>query len=99
MKAVGEVYSPVAGEVTEVNAGLASDQTPLAKDPFGKGWLFKVKVEGGRPTPDTWIVKAYEKHLATEAKQSGARGHGLGRARGMYPILWDQWITIFPSGR
>ena len=37
VKAVGEVYSPVAGEVIEVNEDLADDQAPLASDPFGAG--------------------------------------------------------------
>jgi glycine cleavage system H protein len=47
VKAVGEVYAPLSGEVVEVNAGLANDQTPLAKDPFAKGWLAKIKVPAG----------------------------------------------------
>jgi glycine cleavage system H protein len=66
VKAVGEVYAPVAGQVTAVNSGLASDQGPLAKDPYGKGWLFKLKVDpkaaGGASLLDR---AAYEKHLAT----------------------------------
>lgn len=45
VKAVGEVYSPVSGEVIEVNSGLGDDQGPLASDPFGDGWLFKVRTE------------------------------------------------------
>lgn len=43
VKAVGEVYAPIAGEVVEVNEGLTDDQKPLASDPFGAGWLFKIK--------------------------------------------------------
>lgn len=48
VKAVGEVYAPIAGEVVEVNEALTDDQKPLASDPFGAGWLFKIKgsVEG-----------------------------------------------------
>ncbi len=45
VKAVGEVYVPVSGVVTEVNEGLVSDQSPLAQDPFGAGWLFKVRTD------------------------------------------------------
>ena len=67
VKAVGEVYVPVAGEVTAVNAGLASDQSPLAADPYGKGWLFKMKVDpkavGGAKLLDK---AAYEKQLSTQ---------------------------------
>jgi glycine cleavage system H protein len=64
VKAVGEVYSPVSGEVTETNAGLANDQTPLSKDPFGKGWLAKIKVAAGTKLDDTMDAKAYEAHVA-----------------------------------
>lgn len=67
VKAVGEVYAPVSGSVVEVNAGLASDQTPLAKDPFGQGWLFKLKVKAGAGT-EHMDLKGYEKQLASEAK-------------------------------
>ena len=64
VKAVGEVYSPIAGEVIAVNEELADDQAPLASDPFGAGWLFKVKLAG---TPSGMLdLAAYEQQLATE---------------------------------
>ncbi|NNJ23995.1 glycine cleavage system protein GcvH [Alienimonas chondri] len=43
VKAVSDLYSPVTGEVLEVNSGLEDDTSPLSEDPFGKGWLMKVK--------------------------------------------------------
>lgn len=67
VKAVGEVYAPIPGTVVEVNAGLADDQSPLAKDPFGKGWLFKLKVKAGAAA-GLMDLKAYEAQLASEAK-------------------------------
>lgn len=67
VKAVGEVYAPVSGTVAAVNAGLADDQSPLAKDPFGRGWLFKLKVKPGAGS-DLMDLAAYEKQLASEAK-------------------------------
>jgi glycine cleavage system H protein len=67
VKAVGEVYAPVSGTVVEVNSALAEDQSPLAKDPFAKGWLFKLKVKAGAGT-NHMDLKAYEKQLASEAK-------------------------------
>jgi glycine cleavage system H protein len=64
VKAVGEVYSPIAGEVIAVNEELADDQAPLASDPFGAGWLFKVKLAGA---PSGMLdLAAYEQQLATE---------------------------------
>ena len=64
VKAVGEVMSPVGGEVTAVNEDLADDQGPLAQDPYGEGWLFKVKVSTG--PEDTMDLAGYEQHLTTE---------------------------------
>jgi glycine cleavage system H protein len=63
VKAVGEVLSPVGGEVVEVNAGLANDQGPLAKDPFGAGWIVKLKVPAGTRTEGLMDGPAYQKHL------------------------------------
>ncbi len=43
VKAVSDLYSPVTGEVLEVNGDLEDDMSPLSDDPFGRGWLIKVK--------------------------------------------------------
>jgi glycine cleavage system H protein len=65
VKAVGEVYAPVAGEVTAVNSGLSDDQGPLAQDPFGKGWLFKLKVAAGAGS-GLMSLAAYDAQLKAE---------------------------------
>jgi len=65
VKAVGEVYAPAAGTVTAVNAGLADDSTPLAQDPYGAGWLVKLKVADPAPLTDLMDLPAYEQHLAS----------------------------------
>ncbi len=44
VKAASDLYSPVAGEVIESNTRLADDLESLSKDPFGKGWLIKVRL-------------------------------------------------------
>jgi glycine cleavage system H protein len=45
-KSVSDLYSPVDGEVTEVNADVEEDPGQVNTDPYGSGWLFKVKVAG-----------------------------------------------------
>ena len=70
VKAVGEVNAPVGGEVTQVNDDLADDQGALASDPFGEGWLFKVKFSGVEADGLTDLA-AYEQQLATE-EEAGA---------------------------
>ena len=42
-KSVGELYAPVTGEVVEVNSALDEDPSTLNSDPFGAGWLVKIK--------------------------------------------------------
>jgi len=44
-KSVSDVYSPVDGEVTEINAEIDEDAGLVNSDPYGAGWLFKVKLD------------------------------------------------------
>ena len=44
VKAVSDLYSPVSGEVVEVNESLANDPALVNSDPYGKGWMLKVRV-------------------------------------------------------
>lgn len=46
VKTVAELYSPVSGTVTEVNASLADDAGIINKDAYEKGWIIKVKLDG-----------------------------------------------------
>lgn len=43
-KSVSELYSPVSGEVVEVNSAAVDDPALVNSDPYGAGWLFKVAV-------------------------------------------------------
>ncbi len=43
VKAASDIYSPVSGVVTEVNEELASNPALLNTDPFGQGWIFKIR--------------------------------------------------------
>ena len=47
VKAVSELYLPVAGEVVEVNARLDHEPALINTDPYGDGWMVKVKVAAG----------------------------------------------------
>ena len=42
---MAELYAPVTGVVSEVNAALGSDAGVINQDPYGKGWILKVSVE------------------------------------------------------
>ena len=45
VKAVSDVYAPVNGEVTEVNEKLLDDASIINKDPYGEGWIAKIKID------------------------------------------------------
>jgi len=44
VKAVSELFCPVAGEVVEVNDGIESDPSVINKDPYGAGWMIRLRV-------------------------------------------------------
>src|SRR5258708_339014 len=67
VKAASDMYSPVSGEVIETNARLADDLGRLSDDPFGAGWLLKVKLTDRNLGPDLMDRAAYEKHWASRA--------------------------------
>jgi glycine cleavage system H protein len=46
VKAVSELFSPVSGEVVEVNAALAKKPEIVNSDPYGEGWMIALKLEG-----------------------------------------------------
>jgi glycine cleavage system H protein len=43
VKAVSDIYCPIAGEVLEVNAALADDPALVNSDPYGEGWMVRLK--------------------------------------------------------
>ena len=51
-KSVSDLYSPVDGEVTEVNVDLEDDPGLVNADPYGAGWMFKVRLTAGTGADD-----------------------------------------------
>jgi glycine cleavage system H protein len=45
VKTVSDIYSPVAGEVVEANADLEASSELMNQDPYGRGWLVKIRFE------------------------------------------------------
>lgn len=61
VKAVSDLSSPVEGEISEVNTELADNLAQLQEDPFGNGWLLKLKVSGSDSVAGLLDAEAYEK--------------------------------------
>ena len=66
VKAVFDLNAPVTGEVIEVNTAVAADPGIINKDPYGKGWMLKVKVAPGTTLAHLMDLPTYEKQLAEE---------------------------------
>ena len=45
VKAASDIYAPVSGEIVEVNPEVEADPSLVNTDPYGKGWIFKLKVK------------------------------------------------------
>ncbi len=66
VKAVSSLYCPVGGEIVEVNSQLADNLEGLAADPFGAGWLVKVKISDESGLATLMDHAAYRKQCEAE---------------------------------
>lgn len=66
VKTVADVYSPVSGEVLEVNEDLTNAPDTLNKDPYGGGWLAKIKIENPSEIDELLGPEDYEKLIKEE---------------------------------
>ena len=67
VKAVSDLYAPVGGEVIEANEPLRDDLSALSDDPFGKGWVIKVKMDDPSQLDALLDRASYEKNCENEA--------------------------------
>ena len=68
VKAVSELYSPVAGEVLEVNAALAGRPETINKDPHGEAWMIVVRIADPAGVTALLDAAAYQALVESEAK-------------------------------
>jgi glycine cleavage system H protein len=63
VKAASDIYSPVSGEVTEVNSKLESEPALVNTAPYAEGWLFKVQLEQGADLSELKDAAAYRAQI------------------------------------
>jgi glycine cleavage system H lipoate-binding protein len=99
-----DMLSPVAGEVIEVNREVVHDPTLVSRDPYGRGWLFKVRVPREKPTfenllpaelAQAWMDRAlasltnqFGPQLGTVLQDGGLPVRGF--ARQLAPDRWHR---------
>ena len=65
-KSASDVFSPVTGEVIEVNESLEDEPEKVNEDPYGDGWLYKVRLEDAGELDGLMDSAAYAEHVAAE---------------------------------
>jgi glycine cleavage system H protein len=72
VKAVSEIYAPVAGEVLEANTALADTPEKINQDPHGAAWLIKIRLTNPAEVNSLMDATAYEAYVAAKAKDASA---------------------------
>jgi glycine cleavage system H protein len=73
VKSVSEVYSPISGEVTEVNGDLAGTPEKINQDPHGGAWLVRVRASNAAgDLAELMDAAAYEAYVAEQQKEASA---------------------------
>lgn len=66
VKSVNDLYAPVAGEIVARNEALEKDPTLVSGDPYGKGWMVKIKMAVNADYDKLLTSEQYEKQIASQ---------------------------------
>ena len=66
VKAVSDIYAPVSGTVVEINESLPESPEVINEDPYGDGWLIKVRISDSSELEDLMDAEEYEEMVASE---------------------------------
>jgi glycine cleavage system H protein len=67
VKAVSDLFAPVSGEVVEVNDALTDNAALVNTDPYGDGWMIKIRMSDPTELDELMSAEEYEEFLETEA--------------------------------
>ena len=63
VKAAADLYMPLTGKIVEVNDALPDTPETINKDPYGEGWMIKIKVESTEEYDSLMDAAAYQEHI------------------------------------
>ena len=63
VKTVADLFAPISGEITNVNTSLEDTPEAINNDPYGDGWVIKLKLRDISELDDLLDAKAYKEHL------------------------------------
>ena len=64
VKAASDIYAPICGEVIEANGAVEADPSLVNTDPYGQGWIFKLRVKDPADASRLMDASAYQSHIA-----------------------------------
>lgn len=67
VKAVSELFSPVTGEVVEVNEALADNPALVNTDPWGDGWMIRIKISDATELDEMMSAEEYDEYIEKES--------------------------------
>jgi glycine cleavage system H protein len=68
VKAVSDIYSPISGEVVEINSALVDSPEKINSDPHGEAWLVKVRLDNPQEAAALMDAVAYQAYVAEKEK-------------------------------
>lgn len=69
VKAVSELFTPLSGEIIEINKGAVAEPGIVNDDPFGDGWLIKLKLSTDEEVSKLLTADQYEDYVKQEEKE------------------------------
>lgn len=72
VKAASDIYSPVSGTVTAVNEELSANPALINTDPYGEGWIFRLKIEAGEEIEELLSPAQYREQIGAAESDPGA---------------------------
>jgi glycine cleavage system H protein len=72
VKAVSDIFSPVSGEIAEINSSLADQPEKINHDPHGAAWLVRIKLDDVKEASSLMDAKAYQTYVDEKAQEQSA---------------------------
>jgi len=69
VKAASDVYAPVSGKIIEVNSAVAEEPERINRDPYGEGWLFKIRMSDPKEVANLLDADSYEEQLPPDEEE------------------------------
>ncbi len=66
VKSASDIYAPVSGEVVEINEELDAEPEKVNQDPYGSGWLYKIKLADDGELEEMLTADQYQEHIENE---------------------------------